>query len=40
MIEKEDSLNRQGKGMIVFFDKISFGFCLNTGKRFFLEVSF
>ena len=43
-LKKCDSLNRQQKWMVApfskFYGKIWVSFCLNTGKRFFLEVSF
>ena len=44
MFEKCDSSNKQWKWMIApfskFYSKIWVGFCLNTGKHFFLEISF
>ena len=44
MFEKCDSSNRHQKWMVAhsstFYDKIWLGFCLNTGKLFFLEASF
>ena len=44
MFEKRDLSNRQLKRMIApfskFYGKILADFCLNIGKRFFLEVSF
>ena len=44
MFEKGDSSNRQQKRIVApfsrFYGKIWVGFCLNTGRRFFLEVSF
>ena len=44
MLEKGDSSNRQQKWMVApfirFFSKFWVGFCLNTGKRCLLDVSF
>ena len=43
MFEKCDSSDTQKREAASFskvYDKIYVGFCLNTGKRFFLEVSF
>ena len=43
-LKKGDSSNRQQEKMVApfsrFYGKICVGFCLNTGRRFFLEVSF
>ena len=43
MFEKSDSSNRQSKKIAAplskFYGKIWVGFCLNTGKRFFLEMN-
>ena len=43
MFERGNSSNRQQKRMVVpfsrFYGKIWVGFCFNTGRRFFLEVS-
>ena len=40
MFEKGHSENEQFLFSEAFAEKIFVGFCLNTGKRFFLEVSF
>ena len=44
MFEKYDSPIRQRKGMVAplskFYGECWFGFCLNTRKRVFLEISF
>ena len=44
MAEQDNPSNRQEKKTVAsfrnFYDKICVGFCLNTGQRFVLEVSF